>query len=220
MSWIIPTAIKNDRLHESLFGAPPQLLPVGNPARDTNRRDRWKSQRFRRSVSDMTPGASISVEVRAALRGDLDALIQLNQVVQRLHVALYPGDFTQAVDPSAVRAFFAARLTAPKSAIGIAEADHVPVGYVWFEVQARPETPFTPLRSRIYVHHIAVAPEARRRGIATALMRHVERRAASEGINEVAVDTWAANLHAQHFFGSQGFAAFNVVLRKKLASVG
>src|SRR5271155_1281770 len=46
----LPTAIKNDRWYESLFGAPPQLLSVGNPARDTNRRNRWKSQRFRRLV--------------------------------------------------------------------------------------------------------------------------------------------------------------------------
>jgi hypothetical protein len=34
---IKPTAIKNDRWYEALFGAPPRLLPVGNPARDTNR---------------------------------------------------------------------------------------------------------------------------------------------------------------------------------------
>jgi hypothetical protein len=41
-----------------------------------------------------------------------------------------------------------------------------------------------------------------------------------EGIDEIALDTWAANLDAQHFFGSQGFTVFNVVLRKKLARVG
>jgi ribosomal protein S18 acetylase RimI-like enzyme len=145
-------------------------------------------------------GASMSVEVRAALDVDLDALIQLNRVVQSLRVALYPGDFTPVVEPPAVSAFFAARLASPTSVIGIAQADRV--------------------RSRIYVHHIAVAPEARRRGIATALMRYVEHRAASEGIDEIALATWAANLDAQHFFGSQGFTVFNVVLRKKLARGG
>jgi ribosomal protein S18 acetylase RimI-like enzyme len=159
----------------------------------------------------------MSVKVRAASEADLDALVQLNQVVQNLHAVLYPGDFKQVADPSAVRTFFAARLAGSKSAIGIAEADRVPVGYVWFEVQVRPETPFTLPPPRIYVHHISVAPEARRRGIAAALMRYVEHRAASEGIHEIALDTWAANLDAQHFFGSQGFATFNVALRKKLA---
>jgi len=52
------------------------------------------------------------------------------------------------------------------------------------------------------------------------LMRFVEQRAASEGIDGVALDTWAANLEAQHFFTSQGFAAFDVLFRKKLARVG
>jgi ribosomal protein S18 acetylase RimI-like enzyme len=95
----------------------------------------------------------------------------------------------------------------------------VPIGYVWFEVQVRLETPFSPSRSRMYVHHISVAPEARRRGIVSALTRYVEQRAASEGINEIASDTWAANLDAQHSFRSQGFAVFNVMLRKKFAEV-
>jgi hypothetical protein len=43
---LIPTALKNDRRYESLFGAP----PPANPTRDTNRRKRWKSQRLRRLV--------------------------------------------------------------------------------------------------------------------------------------------------------------------------
>jgi ribosomal protein S18 acetylase RimI-like enzyme len=50
-------------------------------------------------------------------------------------------------------------------------------------------------------------------------MRYVEHRAASEGIDEIALDTWAANLDAQQFFRAQGFAVFNVMLRKKLAGV-
>ena len=162
----------------------------------------------------------MSAEVRAALAADLDALMQLNEVVQSLHADLYPGDFTRAVDPSALSAYFAARLANAQSAIGIAEADRVPVGYVSFDVQARPATPFSLPRSRIYVHQIVVAPAARRRGIATALMRYVEHRAVAEGIDEIALNTWTDNLDAQRFFGSQGFAAFNVMLRKKLTGVG
>ena len=52
----------------------------------------------------------MSVEVRAASEADLDALIQLNRLVQNLHAALYPGDFKSVAEPSAVREFFAARL--------------------------------------------------------------------------------------------------------------
>jgi ribosomal protein S18 acetylase RimI-like enzyme len=159
----------------------------------------------------------MAVEVRTASEADLDALIQLNQVVQGLHAELYPDDFSRVTDASAVGAFFAARLVEPASAIGIAEADRAATGYVLFEIQARAETAFTLPRSRIYVHHIAVATDARRRGVATALMRHVEQRAALEGIDDIVLDTWAANVDAQRFFSTRGFATFKVLLRKKVA---
>ena len=159
----------------------------------------------------------MAVNVRTASVADLVLLIRLNQVVQNVHAVLYPEDFKEVADPSAVGTFFAERLVDPKCAIGIAEADDVPVGYVWFELQLRPETPFTPSRPRIYVHHVSVAPEARRRGIATALLHFVEQRAACENIREIALDTWAANLDAQHFFGSQGFTSLRMGLRKRLS---
>jgi ribosomal protein S18 acetylase RimI-like enzyme len=159
------------------------------------------------------------IVVRAASGADFDTLITLNQVVQSLHAALYPSDFKPVVDPAAVRALFATHIDAPESGIGIAEIDRAPVGYVFFEVQARPETGFSPARPRMYVHHLSVAAEARRQGVATALMEYIEQRADSDGINEIVLDVWAANLDAQHFFCSQGFVAFNVVLRKKLAGI-
>ena len=71
----------------------------------------------------------------------------------------------------------------------------------------------------MYGHQLSVAAEARRQGVATALLEYVEQRAASDSINEIALDVWAANLDAQHFFSSQGFVAFDVVLRKKLAGI-
>jgi hypothetical protein len=40
----MPTVIKNDRWDNGLFRTP----PPANPARNANRRNRWKSQRFRR----------------------------------------------------------------------------------------------------------------------------------------------------------------------------
>ena len=110
----------------------------------------------------------MSVVVRAASEADFDALISLNQVVQSLHAALYPRDFKPTIDRSAAKALFAARLAAPESGIGIAEVNRTAVGYVWFEVQARPEA-FNPFRARIYVHNISVAPDARRRGVVNSL---------------------------------------------------
>jgi ribosomal protein S18 acetylase RimI-like enzyme len=162
----------------------------------------------------------MSADVRAALEADLDALMQLCEVVQSLHAALYPGDFPPAVDPPVLRSYFQTRLASPTSAVAIAEADRVPVGYVSFDVQMLPATPFRAAWPRVYVHQIVVAPAARRRGIATALMRHVEQRAAAEGIDEIVLNTWAGNVDAQHFFPAEGFTPLIVTLRKKLGKVG
>lgn len=151
--------------------------------------------------------------LRAATAADLDALVALNGAVQRVHCALYPGDFKPAADPGAVRAFLAVRL----DAIAVAASEGAVLGYVWFEPIVRPETPFARSVIRLYVHHIAVAPEARRRGIGTALLAHVEALAAEKGCGEVALDAWDANHAALAFFRRQAFAAYDIRLRKPLA---
>ena len=143
----------------------------------------------------------MAINVRTVSEGDIEALTELNQFVQKLHATAYPEYFKQIAFPSIVREFFAEKLAASMNAIGIAEEDGVPVGYVWFVVQNQPETPFTLPRRRMYVHHIAVAPDVRRRGAATALMRYVEQQAACQGIDEIALDAWCANRDARTFLG-------------------
>lgn len=157
------------------------------------------------------------ITVRAATPADLDALTELNRVVQGVHAGLYPDDFRPEVERSAAEAYFTARLSAPNSPLAIAEADGTPLGYILWEVQPRPATAFNPARPRLYVHHIAVAPHARHHGAEAALLRHVERQAAAAGIDGIALDLWAANDGARRFFASQGFAAFNISLRKKVS---
>lgn len=121
----------------------------------------------------------MSIEIRTASEVDLEIILHLNQFVQRDHAVMYPEEFKYSTDPSAVKAFFMAHLFPPNE-IAIAWLDRAPAGYIWFGAQARPETPFSPSRKRVYVQHISVAPVARRRGVATALMRYVERKATSK----------------------------------------
>jgi ribosomal protein S18 acetylase RimI-like enzyme len=156
------------------------------------------------------------IVVRRATGADAGTLVQLNRTVQDLHVRLYPDDFKPVVTEPDAEAFFSGRLKAPDCVFGIAEVDSAPVGYVWFDLQSRPETPFTPARRRLYVHHISVAPAAQRRGIGSALMNYVEQRAVLEYAEEIVLATWSANLGAQDFFMSHGFAGFTVAFRKTL----
>ncbi len=156
----------------------------------------------------------MAVRVRAASEADLDAVVELNGYVQDLHARLYPKDFKQTSGGEDVRAFFAARL----GVIAVAESDDAIVGYSLREAQNLAETPFSPPRVRLYIHHLSVAPSARRRGVGAALMRHVQQLAEAQGLQEIALGAWAANRDAMRFFEAQGFIISAATLRKSLAA--
>jgi ribosomal protein S18 acetylase RimI-like enzyme len=156
------------------------------------------------------------VAARPAIESDLDALIALNRVVQQLHAKLYPDDFGPETDPAAIRTRFASLLTEPRHALAVAETDGDVVGYIWTEHQIRPASPFYNRRDRIMIHHISVSPDTRRQGVAAALFRHVEQRAANEGIKDIYLETWAANTEAHAFFTAQGFTHLKLMFRKRL----
>ena len=155
----------------------------------------------------------MTIVVRIADEADLDTLIRLNQVVQSVHAELYPDDFYATADADGLKALLAPRL----ANVVIAEVDGVPAGYIWFEVQTQPANSFSPSRRRLYIHHLSVLPDARRRGVAAALMAHAEAHAEGEDIDEIALSHWAANAGAQKFFAAQGFAPYQLMLRKKLS---
>jgi ribosomal protein S18 acetylase RimI-like enzyme len=156
------------------------------------------------------------IKVRPAIAEDMDALVRMNGVLQDLHAELYPGEFKGAVDQSLLRRAFAARLAHAGERTMIAEDDSGPLGYVVIEIQCRGDSPLKPARNRLYIHHIAVLPEARRNGVASALMAAVERLAIAEGVDQVELDYWAANADAEAFFQSRGFVPFNPRLRKQV----
>jgi ribosomal protein S18 acetylase RimI-like enzyme len=153
----------------------------------------------------------MAVLVRAAAEADLDALVELNGSVQGLHVRLYPSDFKETSVADKVRAFFATRL----GEIAVAESDGATVGYVWCEAQRLPETPFTPAKPRLYIHHLSVASPARRRGVGAALVRYAQQLAGTQGLPEIALGVWAANRDALRFFKTQGFVLTTATLRKR-----
>lgn len=67
------------------------------------------------------------------------------------------------------------------------------------------------------MHHLSVSPDARRSGVASALMAHAEARAEGEELDEIALSHWAANSAAKQFFAGQGFEPYQLLLRKRLS---
>jgi ribosomal protein S18 acetylase RimI-like enzyme len=158
----------------------------------------------------------MTISVRAASAADIDDVVRLNRDVQQLHATLEPSFFKAHFDSEDVAAFFSAKLALPGNQILLADNGNGLSGYLWFEVQDRPETPLTFARKRIYIHHLSVQTEARRQGIASALLREVEAQARIAGIANIALDMWAANEPARRFFAARGFTPFNLSLGRRL----
>lgn len=157
----------------------------------------------------------MTISVRVASAADIDDIIRLNRDVQQLHAELEPSFFKSNINNEEVAAFFAAKLALSENHIRLADSGDGPTGYVWFEVQDRPETPLTLARKRIYIHHLSVQAGARRHGIAAALLRQVEAEALIGGITNIALTTWAANGSARSFFEACGFTPFKLSLGKR-----
>jgi ribosomal protein S18 acetylase RimI-like enzyme len=158
----------------------------------------------------------MTISVRVASDADINVIVRLNRDVQKLHAELEPAFFKAAIATEEVAAFFATKLALAEHHFRLAVGDDGPNGYVWFEVREQSETPLTLARRRIYIHHLSVRAGARRRGVASALISHVEADARARGIANIALDTWAANGVARGFFEARGFTPFNLTFGKQL----
>jgi ribosomal protein S18 acetylase RimI-like enzyme len=67
-----------------------------------------------------------------------------------------------------------------------------------------------PPSDALYVDGLAVAPQARRRGVATALLAEAERLARAAGASGVALDTGVANAAARALYDGAGYAITEV----------
>ncbi len=159
----------------------------------------------------------MTLSIRPAHGGDIDALVRLNRVVQKLHARLEPALFKAETDDFEVAAYFADRLEILDNYIRLAEMDRNAVGYIWFERQRLAETPFTRSGERFYLHHIAVEEAAQRLGIASALFQNLEDEARASEVAEIALFAWTANLSGQAFFASRGLTPVMGLLGKRLA---
>jgi diamine N-acetyltransferase len=111
--------------------------------------------------------------IRDAGASDLDALVELNLHVQRLHLEAEPDQF---VEPSreAVTAWWSERILEKGWRALVAESEGRCAGYVLFELIDRPVGTFKAATRALYIHQIGVDPVVRRRGIGRALVQAVE----------------------------------------------
>ena len=143
------------------------------------------------------------VAIRRAKAGDAALLSSLNREIQSVHGEALPDLFKPP--SSGTFSEFADLIVKPNSAIFVAEADAVPLGYVYAEILRHGETAWLYPLDLIHVHHIGVRESHRRSGIATGLLDAIDALARAEGIGRVTLDVWAFNHAAREFFRGRGF---------------
>lgn len=148
---------------------------------------------------------------RRATPADAPVLARLNAHVQGWHAAHYPAVFHPDPDPEALTRWFAARLADPASTAFL--TGEPATGYALCQLQAREASVFSPAVRRVLLDHIAVAPDARRRGQGRALVSAVRDLARELGAEEILLDTWEANTDAQAFFRAAGFEPRRMLFR-------
>jgi len=147
----------------------------------------------------MTP----ALVIRRAAPDDAAALAALHRVVHDLHVAARPEFFR---DPTAreVTARFAS-LLADSHLAWLAEVDGVPSAYVLARFHARPEDTLLRARSWCEIDEIAVRVDARRTGLARALVREVLAESRRRGVTQIELQCWAFNAEAHAAFERLSF---------------
>lgn len=85
-------------------------------------------------------------------------------------------------------------------------SDGADLGYLVFEVQSRPGTALTLPEWRGFLHHIAVAPGARRQGVGLALIEAMKTRLRAEGIPRWATSYWLFNQASAGLMAKAGAA--------------
>ena len=151
--------------------------------------------------------------LRRATAADAAILARLNAHVQGWHAAQYPETFFAVPDPEGLVGYYEGRLAEPGCTVFL--AGDPPEGYALCSLQAREASVFSPAIRRLLVEQIAVAPDARRRGVGRALMQAARDLAVELKVDEIVLDTWEANHAAHGFFRAEGFSPVRMLFRRK-----
>ncbi|WP_421735170.1 GNAT family N-acetyltransferase [Cellulomonas sp.] len=142
--------------------------------------------------------------LRRATTDDAGIIAALNEHVQRLHVEAVPAQFV-TVDRAVAETFFSAQLADEGNIVWIAEVGGQPVGYLYAVEAHRGVNPFTTEQHTLYIHHLAVDPAVRRRGVGSAMIAAAETYARDRGLSGLRLDSWLFNAEAHAFFRGLGF---------------
>ncbi len=133
-----------------------------------------------------TQGQEIKVQIRWLIRRDMAEVLEIEQ-------ASFDHAWTEEDFLCCLR---------QRNCIGmVAEHNHEIVGFMIYELH----------KSKLRILNFAVAPSARRQGVATQMVRRLVDKLSQQRRKEIALEVRETNLSAQKFFHSQGFRAVCVL---------
>lgn len=148
------------------------------------------------------------MHIRKASATDLEAIVALSGFVLRQHADALPDLFKVPTESQKARDAFQEFLADSTSLMLLAE-EEVAAGYLWAQFQDRPES-WAQLGQRLlYIQHMAIAPQFRRKGVGSLLLTRAIDIARQEGIKRIELDVWSFNSDARRFYATHGFEVIN-----------
>lgn len=144
------------------------------------------------------------MEVIRSSEAHLEDIVRLNEVVQKVHCE-HEQSYFRTYDPDVVREHIQHAFADAAVIFLVALEEGVPLGYVLLRKRERPEDAFSKARTYLELEHIAVSPEARRRGVGSALIDETFVLAKALSIPDVELSVWQFNEDAKRLFSGKGF---------------
>lgn len=154
------------------------------------------------------------MDIIKATMENIPDIVFLNAFVQKIHHDEHPDIFKPATADAAMHDYFEMILANDKNIILMAYDNGNPLGYLWATFLHRPDNPLTYERDQVYITHVAVHEDFRRRHIGETLFAELERIADQVGICHFGLDTWTFNTEAHRFFEKMGFETYNFKMWK------
>ncbi|WP_322182859.1 GNAT family N-acetyltransferase [Neglectibacter caecimuris] len=149
--------------------------------------------------------------------GDYGTFALFYRELHRLHAKAMPELFRPeaGLPPEDV---FCEDLQKADRSMFLAEVDGKPAGMcvvMWKELPDDPLYPLLP-RKTGHIDDLYVAPEFRRRGIASLLYREAERLGKERGVSHLTLMVWSFNEGAMELYKKLGFSPVLINMEKKL----
>lgn len=159
--------------------------------------------------------AKMEITVRKAKRSELEQINQLRKTVNTLHVNGRPDIFREGFCEQLQQHVYACFEEEEFDVLAAAMAGEI-CGYAIVKYVEKPLSPYNNARRIYQVEEFGVAEQARRRGVATALMDYMRQDAIAKGYDRIELDVWEFNENARAFYEAVGFQTYRRYLEMPL----